>query len=88
MKGWRPHVDLHRLTVALSEEILAAPDEELRRLHAESGYSIAGAAQEVRGLIAAASGELDAGHADHVCCRGARISTRPEPERQQLRSCI
>jgi hypothetical protein len=62
MKVWQPHVDLHQLTVALSEEIIAAPEQELRRLHAESGYSIAAAAQDVRGLIAAASGEPDAGH--------------------------
>jgi hypothetical protein len=59
MKDWQPHVDLHRLSVALSEEIIAAPEEEVRRLHAESGYSIAAAAQDVRELIAAASGEPD-----------------------------
>jgi hypothetical protein len=74
MKTWQPHVDLLQLTVALSEEIMAAPEQELRHLHAESGYSIAAAAQDVRGLIAAASGEPDAGHperwrtaAAHVC---------------------
>ena len=61
MKNWQPHVDLDLLTVALGEEIIAAPDEELRRLHAESGYSIAAAAQDVRSLIAAANGEPDAG---------------------------
>jgi hypothetical protein len=56
-KQWRPHIDLTRLSTALSEEILAATNQEVRRLHAETGYSIAAAAQDVRDLIAAASGE-------------------------------
>ena len=74
MKNWQPHVDLHRLTVALSEEIIAAPEQELRRLHAESGYSIAAAAQDVRALIAAASGEPDAGQTRALRAPQARRS--------------
>lgn len=73
MKAWQPHVDLHRLTVALSEEIIATPEQELWRLHAESGYSIAGAAQDVRSLIAAASGEPDAGYAERRRAAAAHI---------------
>ena len=73
MKNWQPHVDLHRLTVALSEEIIAAPEQELRRLHAESGVSIAAAAQDVRSLIAAASGEADADRPERSRTAGAQI---------------
>lgn len=74
MKSWQPHVDLHQLTVALSEEIITAPEQELHRLHAESGYSIAASAQDMRALIAAAMDEPDTGHAErwrtavaHIC---------------------
>jgi hypothetical protein len=71
MKNWQPHVDLHKLSIALSEEIIAAPKQELHRLHAESGYSIAAAAQDVRALIASASGEPDAGHFE---CWGTAVA--------------
>ena len=54
---WRPHLDLERLSTALAGEIAAMPDRELRRLLAEIGYPIATTAQEVREVIAAASGE-------------------------------
>jgi hypothetical protein len=56
-KEWRPHIDLMRLSTALSAEILAAAEWEVRRTHAETGFSIAAAAQNVRDLVAAASGE-------------------------------
>ena len=58
-KEWCPHIDLARLSAALSEEILAGSDAEVRRLLAETAYPVAATAQEVRDLIAAASGEQD-----------------------------
>jgi hypothetical protein len=57
MKGWRPHIDLASLSAALSEEILAATDEDVRAASAVSGHAVAGAAHEVRELIEALSGE-------------------------------
>jgi hypothetical protein len=57
MKDWRPHIELARLSAALSEEILAAGDEDVRADSAVSGHAVAGAAQEVRDLIEAVSGE-------------------------------
>ena len=60
MKGWRPHIDLDRLTAALGEDILAASDEEIRRAHAVAGRSVVKAADDVREQIALASGEQDA----------------------------
>jgi hypothetical protein len=58
-KGWCPHIDLARLSAALSEEILAVSESEVRRLLAETACPLAATAQEVRDLIAAASGEQD-----------------------------
>jgi hypothetical protein len=55
MKGWRPQIDLVRLCTALSAEILAATDEDLRALAAEQSHAFAVAAREARTLIAAAS---------------------------------
>jgi hypothetical protein len=57
MKDWRPHLDLARLSAALAEEILAARDDEVRAASARSGHSAIAAAEEVRELIAGASGE-------------------------------
>jgi hypothetical protein len=57
MKGWWPHIDLERLSAALSEEILAATDEDVRAASAVSGHAVAGAAHEVRELIEALNGE-------------------------------
>jgi hypothetical protein len=75
MKDWRPHVDLARLSAALSEEILAAADEDVRAASAVSGHAVAGAAQEVRDLIEALSGEQSGPKnllvADWVCFRAA-----------------
>jgi len=55
---WHPHFDLVHLIEALSEEILAATDEEVR---ASGGYrrTIAGAAREVKLLIESACAEVD-----------------------------
>ena len=57
MKDWRPHLDLARLSAALAEEILAARDDEVRAASAHSGHSVIAAAEEVRDLIAGASGD-------------------------------
>jgi hypothetical protein len=59
MKQWRPHLDLARLSAALAEEILAASGQEMRELSARSGRPLAGAAHDVRRLIAAATDEPD-----------------------------
>jgi hypothetical protein len=59
MKDWRPHIDLAQLSEALSDEILAATDEDVRAASAVSGHAVAGAAHEVRELIEAVSGEQD-----------------------------
>ena len=59
MKRWRPHVDLVRLSTALAQEILAASEHEVREIAARSGHSLAGAARDVRRLIAAATDEPD-----------------------------
>jgi hypothetical protein len=56
-RQWRPHLDLVRLSAALAEEILAASEQEVSDLSAASGYSLAGAASEVRELIDAAGGD-------------------------------
>ena len=55
----RPHVDLARLSTALAREILAASEQEVREISALSGHSLAGAARDVRRLIAAATNEPD-----------------------------
>ena len=60
MRGWRPQMDLDRLTAALGEDILAMTDEEIRRAYAAAGRSVAHAAGGVREQIAAASGDPDA----------------------------
>lgn len=60
MKDWRPHIDLARLSAALADEILAAPDEDVRAAAAGSGHGFK-TAQEVRKLIDAASSEQGEG---------------------------
>ena len=60
MRGWRPQMDLDRLTAALGEDIVAMTDEEIRRAYAAAGRSVAHAAGGVREQIAAASGDPDA----------------------------
>jgi hypothetical protein len=69
-KQWRPHVDLARLSAACAEEILAASEQEMEELSARSGYSLTGAAQEVRNLIHAASDE----QRDRLPAMSARLS--------------
>jgi hypothetical protein len=72
MKQWRPQVDLARLSLALSEEILAADEQEVREVSGTSGHVLSGAAREVRNLIEAASEDLvgpDLVIAEGVCFR-------------------
>jgi hypothetical protein len=59
MQAWSPHAELAQLSAALSAEILAAPDAELRQVLAECGVSAAATAQDVRDVIAHALGESD-----------------------------
>jgi len=47
MKGWRPQTDLVRLCTALSGEILAATDEDMRVLAAGQSHAFAAAARDV-----------------------------------------
>jgi hypothetical protein len=55
---WQPCLELTRLLDALSEEIIAADDEEIRQLQ---GRTIAGTAREVRLLIEAARADREEG---------------------------
>jgi hypothetical protein len=57
MKDWRPHIDLARLSADQAEDILAASEDEVLAVAAGLGRSVGGAAQEVRDLIEAVSGE-------------------------------
>jgi hypothetical protein len=57
---WHPRLDLVRLIEALSNEILAASDEEVRA-SATHGRTIASAAREIRLLVEAACADVDLG---------------------------
>jgi hypothetical protein len=57
MKNWKPPNDLTRLLEALGNELGAATDEEVRQACTGSGWSVTGAAREVRGLINAVTGD-------------------------------
>lgn len=57
MKNWRPHIDLHVLSAALGAEILTASDQEVHAAAGWPGQSVQGAAEEVRPLLDAATGD-------------------------------
>ncbi|WP_027584842.1 hypothetical protein [Bradyrhizobium sp. Ai1a-2] len=59
MTRWHPSLDLARLLEALSEEILAATDEEVRQTSGLQGWKIANTALKVRGLIRTAGGDVN-----------------------------
>ncbi|WP_454645370.1 hypothetical protein [Bradyrhizobium liaoningense] len=59
MTRWHPSLDLARLLEALTEEILAATDEEVRQTSGLQGWKIANTANEVRGLITATRADVD-----------------------------
>jgi hypothetical protein len=58
-KEWRPHVDLARLSAALSEDIVAAPEAELRALLADPALPAAAIVKQARAVVANAIGETD-----------------------------
>ncbi|UFZ05576.1 hypothetical protein LQG66_04455 [Bradyrhizobium ontarionense] len=58
MTRWHPRLELTRLLDALSEDIIAATDEEVRQLH---GRAVAGAAREVKRLVKAARADKGSG---------------------------
>ena len=76
MKGWRPQTDLTRLCSALSGEILAATDEDMRALAAERSHAFAAAARDVRKLIAAANGDPDEPDPELVAANAALAAAR------------
>lgn len=59
MTRWHPSRDLSLLLEALSEEILAETDEEVRETSGLQGWTIANTALEVREVIKAAQGHLN-----------------------------
>jgi hypothetical protein len=73
-RQWRPHIDLTRLSTALSEEILSAAEWEVRLLRAETGYSVTAVAQDVRDLIAMASGERGDAGPEVLLAEGGQFS--------------
>ncbi|MBR0866939.1 hypothetical protein ACVI1J_010322 [Bradyrhizobium diazoefficiens] len=59
MTRWDPSLDLACLLEALSEEILAATDEEVRETSGLQGWTIANTALEVRSLIRTARANVE-----------------------------
>jgi hypothetical protein len=57
MTEWNPHNDLARLLEALSQEIMAASENEVGRACSEDVRSAKAAAREVRGLVGAEMGD-------------------------------
>ncbi len=60
MTRWHPHLELARLLEALSDDIIATTDEELREIQ---GRALAGTARQVRRLVKAAQAADGAGTA-------------------------
>ncbi len=58
MTRWHPRLELARLLEALSEDIIAATDEEVRQMH---GGAVADTAHEVKLLIKAARADKGGG---------------------------
>jgi hypothetical protein len=76
---WHPRLELARLLEALSEDIIAATDEELRQMH---GRAVASTAREVKQLIKAARADRERGEMTGLDERGAG----PRPAGAYLRS--
>jgi len=58
MTRWHPRLELARLLDALSEDIIAATDEEVRQMN---GSAVANTAREVRLLVKAARADKGSG---------------------------
>lgn len=83
MTRWQPCLELHRLLEALSEEILAASDEELRQVH---GSRLAVVAGEVSLRIRAARTEAEARSAGDIGAGAAEPGTAARLEGAPPRS--
>ena len=64
MSGWAPqswpaHIELARLLEALGNEVVATTEQEVRQVCCEGGWTLRGAAKEVRELIDAVNGDPD-----------------------------
>ena len=59
MTRWHPSLDLTRLLEELSEEVLAATDEEVLQASGLQGWKIANIAVEVREVIKGARGDVN-----------------------------
>jgi hypothetical protein len=59
MTRWQPEIDLDRLLEALSADILAASDEEVRQAASPGGSLVAVAAGAIRQVIVEAMGDGD-----------------------------
>jgi hypothetical protein len=57
MTKWKPHTDLARLLEALSREIMATSEDDVRGVCAADERSMEAAANRVRDLVAAAMGD-------------------------------
>jgi hypothetical protein len=53
MKGWHPDVDLDQLLVALGQELVDMPDDDVRTLCGQVGAPLTGVARDMRARIAA-----------------------------------
>jgi len=58
MTRWHPRLELARLLDALSEDIIAATDEEVRQMN---GSAVASTARDVKSLIEAARADKGSG---------------------------
>jgi hypothetical protein len=57
MTEWKPHIDLARLLEALSREIMATSDEDVRSACAEDERSIEAEVSQVSGVVAAVTSD-------------------------------
>lgn len=83
MTRWHPSLDLARLLEALSEDVLGATDEEVRQTSGLQGWTIANAALEVREMIKAAHGDVNASLDRHFGLNEdlSEPGARPRPTR-------
>jgi hypothetical protein len=80
---WHPCLELDRLLEALSEDIIAATDEEVRQMH---GRAVASTAREVKLLIKATRADTGSGTTAGCNEFGAPLQPAglpPRPSHQQ-----